>query len=206
MRYLLIFTMLLVTCGTAPDETTDKNILPIEDCPKDDQCPDEEEKTMAFGAISIDSVIDMPACIGANNRQLVFVVSEKTFYYCKNFQWIETDFSKELCTEEPAKTPEPTPDPHRWSDPISGTLWLIGGSGVFGGSPCVGEWTMPNIDQAIMGVENGLRNSLITLGITEIWSKTSGQYEGHEGYNITTKVHRAYPDPNTLGYICFKIP
>jgi len=202
MKYLLIF-LTLITCGQQPNTNTDnKEITPAE-CK--DNCPTTAEKEETFKAIAIDTLVNMPACTAANQTQLLFVVSEKRFLYCKNLQWIETDYTNQLCsienTEESSLVVNGV-----WTDHKIGISWHIPGTTGIRSLSCKGDWMLADIPTYRTALENGLNDALAEVNSSlYYWTNVGSDTYDYLVFNYKQDEKRVNKDI-PMGFLCYKLP
>ena len=152
MKYLLLL-LLITACGTDEGATNPSS---------DDDRTGTKPITLA-----LDSKDLMPDCTDTNQHQLVYIIDEETFYTCVD-EWYVIDINgKDGIDGTDAKQIAK----NIWTDPITDSVWFIGGLAERTPNPCPSPFVLPTDSQASEAIFNGLIHHLETSP-NNMWTST----------------------------------
>lgn len=202
MKYLIILSLLLQSCGKDSDTTDNK-------APSPSAAPTSKQPVTAM---AVATPADRPDCLAGNNYQLVYVKSEKAFYNCISAVWeaivIATPVTYTAAKGDKGDKGDQAPalPSNVWIDPSSGLQWFIGSATTnyfFWNESCKNGWRKASITELVEANHRGLVFQLQKLSAsTIVWRQSLPEVTTATYYNMLDEY--VYSTSQTATILCVK--
>lgn len=138
--FIALMVMVILGCGREGDSSSSSEEIDVNN-----------QETLAIAKKK-----NLPACGKENQKQLVYVISDKQFYTCED-GWEKIDIGQETQEQFPAYS-------GLWKDPKTGTTWYINPLPVVRRSPCPSylepytdlTFSFPSADEVREALDDGM--------------------------------------------------